>query len=199
MQSSRLYNTLVLFGPSGSGKSTLLKNLLAEFPNIFGYSISHTTRQPRLGEIDGKDYHFISKAEMLAKIEDNMFIETAEYSGNLYGTSKFAIESVISENKICLLDIDMVGVEKLKSLSFHPFIIFIRPPSIKVLEERLRKRGSDPECSIQKRLEIAERELEYASKAEHVNYVIVNDNLQEAYSKLRKVVLQCVLNKKDTE
>ncbi|KAG1219982.1 hypothetical protein G6F35_007041 [Rhizopus arrhizus] len=101
----------VISGPSGSGKSTLLKKLFSEYPSTFGFSISHTTRKPRPGEQDGKDYHFVEKEHMISEVEAGKFIESATFSGNMYGTSIKAVEDVVAQGKVCVLDIDMQGVK----------------------------------------------------------------------------------------
>ena len=142
---------LVLCGPSGSGKSTLMKLLMEEYGEYFGFCVSHTTRQPRPGEVDGKDYHFTSRDEMTRLIADKEFIENAEFSGNLYGTSKTAVQDVLDSGKICILDIDTQGVRAVKKTSLKPRYVFMKPPSLKVLEQRLRARGTETEQSLAKR------------------------------------------------
>ncbi|OAD56106.1 Guanylate kinase [Eufriesea mexicana] len=183
---------LVLCGPSGSGKSTLIKNLFEEFPDTFGYSISHTTRAPRPGEEDGKHYYFITKEKMQKQIEQNEFLETATFSGNMYGTSKYAIEEVQNTGKVCILDIDMQGVKQIKQSSFDPLYVFIKPPSLEELEKRLRARKTETEDALQQRLSIAKAEMEYGEKPGNFDIVIENDNFFEAYEKLRKFVMSKV-------
>ena len=130
-------------GPSGAGKSTLISMLREEFPDDFGFSVSHTTRGPRPGERDGVDYHFSEKAAMEAAIADGKFLESANVHGNLYGTSFEAISSVAEHNRVCVLDIDVQGVESCRRAGFDAAaFIFIAPPSLGSLEARLRKRGA---------------------------------------------------------
>ncbi|XP_063025693.1 guanylate kinase isoform X1 [Melospiza melodia melodia] len=124
---------VVLSGPSGAGKSTLLKKLLKDYENIFGFSVSHTTRQPRPGEVNGKDYHFVSREEMQKEIDAGEFIEHAEFSGNMYGTSKGAVQAVQAQNQICVLDIDIQGVRNIKRTELNPIYISVQPPSIEIL------------------------------------------------------------------
>ncbi|CAH0724779.1 unnamed protein product, partial [Brenthis ino] len=186
---------LVLCGPSGSGKSTLLKRLLKEFPDKFGFSISHTTRGPRPGEKDGVHYHFTSKDKMLAAIEKGEFIESATFSGNMYGTSKRAVEDVRRTGKTCTLDIDIEGVKQIKHTDLDPLLVFIMPPSIEELERRLRTRNTEQEDALKKRLEVACREIEYGQEPGNFHIIIINDNLDKAYTELREFISQNLNNK----
>ncbi|XP_043255708.1 guanylate kinase isoform X3 [Colletes gigas] len=191
---------LILCGPSGSGKSTLIKQLFEEFPDKFGYSISHTSRQPRPGEIDGQHYYFTTKEKMQKEIEQGEFIETATYSGNLYGTSKRAVEDVQKAGKMCILDIDMQGVKQIKQSSLNPLYVFIKPPSLNELEKRLRDRQTETEDSLQRRLSVARTEIEYGEQLGNFDMVIENDDLPKAYNKLREFILsnlgQCKTEKR---
>ncbi|XP_066589527.1 guanylate kinase isoform X1 [Prorops nasuta] len=181
---------LVLCGPSGSGKSTLIKELFKEFPDTFGFSVSHTTRSPRQGEEHGKHYYFTSKEKMQQQIDQNEFLETATFSGNLYGTSKQAVEDVKIAGKICVLDIEVEGVKQIKSSSLNPLYIFVKPPSFSELEKRLRERQTETEESLQRRLDTAKKELEYGSQVGNFDLVIVNDSFEEAYEMLRNYLVQ---------
>merc|ERR1711892_990102 len=121
---------IVMSGPSGVGKSTILKKMMADFPDSFGFSISHTSRNPREGEKDGVDYHFSIKEQMQAEVEQGLFIGSATFGGNMYGTSKRAVRDVSEQNKICILDIDEQGVKNLKGITdINPIFCFIKPPS----------------------------------------------------------------------
>ncbi|XP_033344736.1 guanylate kinase isoform X2 [Bombus vosnesenskii] len=180
---------LVLCGPSGSGKSTLLKKLFEEFPDTFGYSVSHTTRSPRPGEEDGKHYHFTTKDKMQKQIEQDEFLETATFSGNMYGTSKRAVEEVQKAGKICVLDVEVQGVKQIKQSSLDPLYIFIKAPSIEELEKRLRARKTETEDALQRRLSIARLEIEYGEKPGNFDIVIENDNVSKAYEKLRDFLM----------
>ncbi|XP_047367882.1 guanylate kinase isoform X2 [Vespa velutina] len=179
---------LVIAGPSGSGKSTLLERLFKEFPNKFGFSISHTTRTPRSGEENGKHYYFTNKEEMQRQIDNGEFLETASYSGNLYGTSKLAVENVQEAGKICILDIEIEGVKQIKNSTLNPLYVFIKPPSIDVLEQRLKNRKTETDESLLRRLTIAKTELEYGEQPGNFDIVIENDNLNKAYEKLREFI-----------
>jgi len=154
--------------------------------NQFGFSVSHTSRQPRLGEVDGKDYFFVSKDTILADVEKSKFVEHALVHGNYYGTSVQAVEDVFSKNMTCLLDIDCQGAEQLKKSSLAQFAryLFIAPPSLETLEERLRSRLSDKEDAIIKRLANAKKEMEYMSRPGFFDKTLINDDLEEAYQEL---------------
>ncbi|XP_076762698.1 guanylate kinase isoform X1 [Xylocopa sonorina] len=180
---------LVLCGPSGSGKSTLIKKLFEEFPDTFGFSVSHTTRAPRPGEEDGKHYYFTTQDKMRKQIERGEFLETATFSGNMYGTSKHAVEDVQQAGKVCVLDIEMQGVKQIKQSSLNPLYVFIKPPSIEELEKRLRGRKTETEETLQRRLSIARTEIEYGNKPGNFDIVIENDDISKAYEKLREFVM----------
>ena len=179
---------VVFCGPSGSGKSTLLKRLMAEYPNAFAFSVSHTTRKPRAGEENGREYYFVTRDEMLVSIKNGEFLEHAEFSGNMYGTSKKAVETVLSSGRICALDIDIQGVRNLKKTDLNPIYCFIKPPSLEILEKRLRDRGTETEESLNKRLETAKHELDYEQNEDAFDHIIINDNLETAYEKLKNVL-----------
>ncbi|XP_058459114.1 uncharacterized protein LOC131435346 isoform X1 [Malaya genurostris] len=182
---------LVICGPSGSGKSTLLKKLFKEFPDTFGFSVSHTTRKPRPGEENGVHYHFVSVEEMQAAIENGEFIETAVFSGNMYGTSKKAVETVQHHGKVCVLDIEIEGVKQVRnSERLNPLLVFINPPSVAELERRLRGRKTETEESLQKRLNTARVEIEYGNTAGNFHIVVHNSNLKQAYADLRDFVVR---------
>lgn len=176
---------VVCSGPSGVGKSTLLKKLMKEYEGVFGFSISHTTRKPRPGEQNGIDYHYVTRDVMQAGIDNGDFIESAEFSGNLYGTSKAAVQEVQSKNLICLLDIDMQGVKNIKKTDLNPMFISIQPPSMEILEKRLRGRKTESEESLQKRLQTAKIEMEFSKEPGAFDVIIINDNLDDAYAKLK--------------
>lgn len=184
------FQPVVLSGPSGSGKSTLVKKLMDEYKDCFAFSVSHTTRKPRPGEEHGKDYYFVSTDEMKKAIENGEFIEHAEFSGNFYGTSHKAVDDVSKTGRICILDVDMQGVKSIKRTTLDPRYIFLQPPSMATLEERLRKRGTENEESIKKRLDAATAELEYASVERTYDHTVVNDELEEAYEKLKGILIQ---------
>ncbi|XP_076149596.1 guanylate kinase isoform X3 [Alosa pseudoharengus] len=189
---------VVLSGPSGAGKSTLLKKLLNEFDGVFGFSVSHTTRNPRPGEVNGKDYHYVTREVMQASIDNGEFIENAEFSGNMYGTSKAAVQAVQAKNLICILDIDMQGVKNIKRTDLNPIYISIQPPSMQELEKRLRDRKTESEESLQKRLKAAFVDMELSKEDGLFDVVIVNNDLNEAYGNLKETLLEEIEKVKNT-
>ncbi|XP_036097395.1 guanylate kinase isoform X1 [Molossus molossus] len=182
---------VVLSGPSGAGKSTLLKRLLQEHGSIFGFSVSHTTRDPRPGEENGKDYYFVTREVMQRDIAAGDFIEHAEFSGNLYGTSKAAVRVVQAMNRICVLDVDLQGVRNIKKTDLRPIYIFVQPPSLEVLapqEQRLRQRNTETEESLAKRLAAARADMESSNEPGLFDLIIINDSLDKAYWTLKEAL-----------
>lgn len=180
---------IVISGPSGTGKSTLLKKLFGEFPDTFGFSVSSTTRNPREGEVNGKDYNFVTVDEFKKMIDDKKFIEWAQFSGNYYGTTIESVNKVTHSGKTCILDIDMQGVKSVKQTDLNARFLFVAPPSVDILRERLTGRGTETPESLQKRLSAAIAELEYAKTGAH-DLTIVNDNLERAYTELKSFIFQ---------
>jgi len=177
---------IVFSGPSGAGKGTLIDLLMKEFPNRFGFSVSHTTRKPRPGEKDGIHYHFTDVEHMLKEIEEGKFVEHAHVHGNYYGTSKRAVEEVLNSGRVCLLDIDVQGAEQVKKSSLRSLYIFVMAPSLDILEKRLRGRGTENEESLKTRLLNAKREMEYAERPDFFDLVLINDDLPNTYSQLKE-------------
>ena len=174
----------VLSGSSGVGKGTVLKGFLEKNPD-FMLSISCTSKKPRTGEVDGVNYFFISKEEFETCIQENKFLEWAEFAGNFYGTKKKYINQCLEEGKNVILEIDTQGALQVKKQMPEAVLIFICPPSFEALENRLRGRHTEDEATIQKRLEEVKKELE---RAEKFDYKIVNDRLEDAISRLEKIV-----------
>ncbi len=167
-----------------------MKKLFAEFPNQFGFSVSNTTRKPRAGEVDGKDYNFSTVEEFEDLIKKNAFVEWAKFSGNYYGTSIAAVKKLQEDGKkIPILDIDLQGVLSVKKTDLNARYIFLAPPSIEELRERLSKRGTETPESLQKRIDTASKELEESKKGIH-DIVIVNDDLEKAYKELREYIFK---------
>ena len=174
----------VVSGSSGVGKGTVLKKFLEQNPD-FMLSISCTTRKPRDGEVDGVNYFFISKEEFKNSIENNKFLEWAEFAGNFYGTKKKYINQCLADGKNIILEIDTQGALKVKEQMSEAVLIFICPPSLEALESRLRGRHTEDEETIQKRLNEVKEEIK---RAENFDYKIVNDNLENAVSELENII-----------
>jgi len=175
---------IVISAPSGTGKTTLSHMLLREFPNM-EFSVSYTTRKPRNGEINGRDYWFVDRETFEKMIEEGNFLEWAEVYGHLYGTSKSQVIKALSEGKDVLLDIDTQGALNVKKNFPEAVLIFILPPSLRELKRRLESRGTDDEETIKKRLKIAREEIR---RAPLYDYVVVNDVLEIAFDNLRSII-----------
>lgn len=180
---------LVLSAPSGAGKTTLIRRLCAEFPRL-DYSISCTTRAPREKEVDGKDYIFLSRGDFEQRREAGEFAEWAEVHGNLYGTPLAPVREMLASGRDALFDIDVQGAAQLKLNLEDATFIFILPPSLAELERRLRQRGQDDEEAIERRLANARRELR---EAVWYDALVVNDQLDAAYDRLRSVYVAATL------
>lgn len=179
-------NLFVISAPSGAGKSTILKKLLTAVPNL-AFSVSHTTRAPRPGESNGREYHFVDRPTFEGMRTGQAFLEWAEVHGNLYGTSRAAIEAQQAQGIDVFLDIDVQGARQLREQRLEGAIfLFIAPPSWTELERRLRGRGTDAEETVQLRLGNARREMEDAGR---YDYLVINDRLDEAVEILRAVVI----------
>ncbi len=176
---------LVIFsGPSGSGKGTVLKKFLAE-RNDASVSVSMTTREKRDGEIDGTHYYFVTREYFEKKIADNKMLEYAEYNGNMYGTPKDPVDEMLREGKVVFLEIEVQGAEKIRKLYPDAVSIFLMPPSMRVLEERLRGRNSEDEETINHRLVIAREEIRRASE---YDYIVINDTVDNAVCGMETVI-----------
>lgn len=174
----------MIVAPSGAGKSSLVNALLQEDATL-KLSLSTTTRAPRPGEVDGKDYRFVSKATFLAEQEQSLFLEFAEVHGNFYGTSRAWINAQMKTGRDVILEIDWQGAQQIRNMIPEVQWIFIFPPSIESLEERLRKRGQDNEETIQRRLAAAHLELQHAHEAD---FIVINDSFDQALVDLRNIV-----------
>ena len=179
---------IVISGPSGVGKGTLKAKLFEEFVGRIAYSVSATTRGPREGEVDGKDYFFISRQEFERRVKNNEFLEHAEFAGNCYGTPRAYVEKLLDSGMNVVLEIDVQGALQVMKSMPECVSVFILPPSFEELEHRLRGRGTETEEKVRERLETAKRELPHAPQ---YDYQIVNGgDIEAAYQSLREVFLK---------
>lgn len=184
---------IIIVAPSGTGKSTLIKMLSEKYPNL-KWSVSTTTRAKRAGEVEGRDYFYVSENKFTEMISGEMFVEWAKVHGNYYGTSKSFVENGLSNGLNLLFDLDLQGVDSFKKLFPHDtVVIFIKPPSIDVLAQRLLKRNTDSEEVIQRRLQSAEKEI---TRADDFDHTIVNNDLEEAFTDLVKIIDRVIKNEK---
>lgn len=175
---------IVFSGPSGAGKDTILKKLLESNQNI-RLSVSATTRSPRQGEVDGVDYHFITRERFEAMVSEGKMLEHAEYCGNCYGTPSGPIDRWQSEGHDVILEIEVQGGSQIKMKRPDCVSVFILPPSMKTLELRLRKRGTEQEEVIQKRLTAARTEI---LEARHYDYYVVNETIEKAVEEINQII-----------
>jgi len=174
----------MIVAPSGAGKSSLVNALLQSEPGLT-ISLSTTTRSPRPGEVDGKYYRFVTPEVFKQEREQGQFLEWAEVHGHFYGTSKTWIEQQMQAGSDVILEIDWQGAQQIRKLIPAVQWIFIFPPSIEALEERLRKRGQDDEATIERRLAAAHIELQHAHEA---NFIVINDAFDQALADLRHIL-----------
>ena len=175
---------VILSAPSGGGKTTIARMLLGKRPDL-GYSVSCTTRAPRPGEMAGRDYYFMSRAEFIAKREQGAFAESAEVHGNLYGTLKAEVERVMNGGRHVVMDIDVQGAVQFVRTFPLSVTIFILPPSAEVLLERLRGRKTESPGQLAARLQSALQELQQVDEYE---YVVMNDDLDRAVSSVESII-----------
>jgi guanylate kinase len=175
----------VISGPSGAGKSTIIRHVLNEVGDL-GYSVSHTTRRPREKEVAGADYHFVDKETFLKMIREGDFLEWAEVYDDLYGTSRSGLHRSLETGMDVILDVDVQGAANVRAEFADSILIFLLPPSLEALEERLRKRGTDTESAVRTRMEKALREIGECGK---YDYIVFNDDLEDAAEKVRSIIL----------
>lgn len=182
---------VVIAGPSGVGKSTLITRLRSNFPNSFGFSVSHTTRGPRPSEEDGVHYHFVTDAQFDEIKNAGGFLENAQFASNRYGTSKEALKQVQSSGRVCLLDIDLQGVLQFKEndAGLGPVYIFLTPPSMEELKRRLVGRGDTAPEAVEKRLNRAAEEIAASTQEGLFDFIIVSNDPDTTYTEFEKAVL----------
>lgn len=184
---------VIFSAPSGAGKSTIVHHLLEKFPQI-EFSVSATSRAPRGAEVDGKDYYFFTADQFERKIANNEFVEFEEvYAGTYYGTLRSEIQRLWDKGAVIAFDVDVKGGVNIKRLfGENALSVFVMPPSVKVLEERLRSRGTDSPESIAKRLAKAEEEIQYSPKFDKV---LINDDLRRAFEEAEMIVGEFINSK----
>ena len=182
---------IVITGPSGVGKGTLIRGLLERLPRL-ELSTSATTREPRPGEVDGADYHFLSPKEFESRVAASEFIEHAEYSGNRYGTLRSEVQRRLDQGQAVVLEIEVQGARQVREALPDAVAVFIAPPSPEALRSRLVGRGTDTPRQVEARLRTAERELEAQDEFPHV---VVNDRLPEATEDLVRVVSEALADR----
>ncbi len=177
----------VITGPSGVGKGTVLQRVIQSMDRLY-FSISATTRNPREGEQDGVQYHFLTREQFEQRIRQGRLLEYAEYVGNYYGTPLDPVEEHLGQGEDVLLEIELQGALKVKETRPDAVLVFIAPPSYHALETRLRGRGTEEEAVIQKRMNAARREC---AGMEHYQYIVVNEQVEAAADELRAILLSC--------
>ena len=177
-------NLFIIAAPSGCGKTSLVKALLKNSKNL-AVSVSHTTRKPRKGEIDGENYHFVSNETFEQMISNNDFLEYAEVFGNMYGTAKTNIYEKLDSNINIILEIDWQGARQVRQNMPEVISIFILPPSKNVLLERLTTRGQDDKATISERMENSEKEMSHYNE---FGYLIINDQFDSALNNLKAII-----------
>lgn len=185
-------NLFIISAASGAGKTSLVKKLLTLI-NDLTLSISHTTRNPRPGEIDGKDYFFVTNEIFAEMVKEDKFLETAKCHGSFYGTSRNFVQEVRDAGKDIIFEIDWQGAKSIKAIFPEAISIFILPPSLKKLEERLIARGQDSEDTIKARLSAAKSEMSHVNQ---FDYVTINDNFDDALKELQSIIMAEKLNTK---
>ena len=188
-------NLFIIAAPSGCGKTSLVKALLGSSSKL-SVSVSHTTRKPRKGEINGENYHFVSKERFGEMVSNNDFVEFAEVFGNMYGTARSNIKEKLDANIDIILEIDWQGARQVRENMPNSISIFILPPSKNVLLQRLTDRGQDDEETISKRMKNSESEMSHYDEFE---YLVINDQFDSALNDLKAIIQDCNNNIKNIE
>ncbi len=184
---------IIISAPSGSGKTSLARRTLVQVPSL-SFSVSHTTREPRPGEIEAEHYFFVGQSVFESMIEEDAFLEWAHVYGNYYGTGRAFVQEQLEQGQDVLLDIDVQGARKVREKIPEAITVFVFPPSYQELGQRLQSRGLDDPAAIESRLEIARNEIREYNK---YDYLIVNDDIEESVNELQSIVLaaRCLRSK----
>lgn len=181
---------LLFIGPTAVGKSTLIERSLKDFPQLFDI-ITYTTRPMRQGESEGNPYHFVDEKRFKSLIDDGFFLEWAIVHGNMYGTPRRDIDETAKNGRIAIMDIDVQGAKKLREEYPQAVTVFLMPPSMDSLRQRFIKRGITNQEDLDRRLETAKREM---TQAEDFDHQIVNDDFEETYTEVRKIIEKILKN-----
>ena len=184
MNTSPSGRLIVISGPSGVGKTSIVESVLARTPTVF--SVSATTRQPRRNEVDGVDYHFVDRDTFQTLLNHGEILESAVYGGNLYGTPRSSVEPILDAGMNVILDIENEGAKQIRATYRDALLIFIAPPDIESLAERLEGRGDTSRRDMEKRLAVASQQMEEAALV--YDHVIENDNLDRAISRVLDIL-----------
>jgi guanylate kinase len=176
--------TFVISAPSGTGKTTVCGRLLAHDAKL-RFSVSHTTRAPRTGEVEGENYHFVDESEFERLKAEGAFLESARYTGNLYGTSLRSVNDLLDAGFDVLLEIEVQGASLIRKSDFEAVFIFLLPPSMEILEQRLRDRGTDSKSKIEQRLREGNPEI---AMARIFDYAVINDDLDTAVGEVQEII-----------
>ncbi len=175
---------IIISAPSGAGKTTICQALAQRLPDL-KFSVSHTTRKPRENEKDGFDYHFVSKEAFLEMTDRNEFLEWTKIHDNYYGTARKNIEDTLQKGKDLVFELDIQGVESLRALKYEGVYVFILPPSLKELRQRLTHRGTESDDQIKQRLEVGKKEI---AQSHLYDYVVINVNVDESVDTLLAII-----------
>ncbi len=185
---------VVISAPSGTGKTTVCRELVRRDPRLV-FSISHTTRSPRDGEVDGRDYHFLSREAFGEMLTAGAFLEHAEYSGHCYGTSRAGLERELAAGRDVLLEIETNGAAQVRRSGVGAYLIFLLPPSLDALAARLRGRGTDRDAEVERRLQIAESEVR---AARDFDALVVNHSVEDTVAAVLEIVAALRAGRGDT-